>query len=80
MKSKNSQDLTNWNMTLLKHLIDILAIPLCYIFNLCIDWNRFPSAMKIAIIKPLYKNNDKHIIYIYRPISYYPKLLKYLKN
>ena len=67
-------------MTLIKDIIQYILEPLKQIFNLNIQTNTFPDNMKIAIIKPLYKTNDKQQISNYRPIHYYHKYLKMLKK
>ena len=46
-------------MTLIKDIIQYILEPFKNIFNLSIQKNTFPDNMKISIIKPLYKTNDK---------------------
>jgi len=43
--------------------------PLTYIYNLSISECTFPDKLKLAIIKPLFKNGDSTNINNYRPIS-----------
>ena len=76
IKSKRSLDINNHDMTLIKDIIQYILEPLKKIFNLCIQTNTFPDNMKIAIIKPLYKTNDKQQISKYRPISLLPQISK----
>ena len=52
----------------LKDIIQYVLEPLKKIFNLSIQTNKFADNMKIAIIKPLFKFNDKQQISNYRPI------------
>ena len=59
MKSKSSKDINNWDMKLIKLLINSIAKPLEYLFNLCLANSEFPDNMKISIIKPVFKANDK---------------------
>ena len=75
-KSKRSLDINNHDMTLIKDIIQYILEPLKKIFNLSIQTNTFPDNMKIAIIKPLYKTNDKQQISNYRPISLLPQISK----
>ena len=77
IKSKRSLDINNHDMTLIKDIIQYILEPLKKIFNLSIQTNTFPDNMKIAIIKPLYKTNDKQQISNYRTISL---LLQISKN
>ena len=76
IKSKRSLDINNHDMTLIKDIIQYILEPLKKIFNLSIQTNTFPDNMKIAIIKPLYKTNDKQQISNYRPISLLPQISK----
>ena len=69
IKSKRSLDINNHDMTLIKDSIQYILEPLKKIFNLSIQTYTFPDNMKIAIIKPLYKTNDKQQVSNYRPIS-----------
>ena len=76
MKSKSSKDINNWDMKLIKLLINSIAKPLEYLFNLCLANSEFPDNMKISIIKPVFKANDKKQIINYRPISLLPQISK----
>jgi Reverse transcriptase (RNA-dependent DNA polymerase) len=53
--------------------------PLVHIFNLCLKHGVFPDSLKIAVIKPIHKAKEKHLIGNYRPISlltHFSKLLE----
>ena len=63
-------------MKLIKLLINSIAKPLEYLFNLCLANSEFPDNMKISIIKPVFKANDKKQIINYRPISLLPQISK----
>ena len=76
IKSKISLDINNHDMTLIKDIIQYILEPLKKIFNLSIQINTFPDNMKIVIIKPLHKTNDKQQISNYRPISLIPQISK----
>ena len=54
--------------------------PIVHIFNLCLKTGIFPNRLKIAIIKPIYKAKDKHLIENYRPISILTHLSKLLEK
>ena len=54
--------------------------PLTYIYNLCIENNTFPAAMKVAKIIPLPKSKDKSNPDNFRPISLLPLLSKPLER
>ena len=53
----------------LKSIAINIIEPLTYIYNLSISECNFPEKLKIAIIKPLFKNGDTTNINNYRPIS-----------
>ena len=76
MKSKNSKDINNYNMYLIKEIIYEILTPLNHLFNLCIDKSIYPDNMKDAIIKPIYKNNNIQLITNYRSISLLPQISK----
>ena len=80
MKSKSSKDINNWDMTLIKLLINSIAKPLEYLFNLCLTNAEFPDNMKIAIIKTVFKANYKTQITKYRPISLLPQICNIFEN
>lgn len=43
-----------------------------YIINICIEHGHFPDKLKITIIKPIHKKDDKSIMGNYRPIALIP--------
>ena len=47
-----------------------------HLFNTCLESGIFPSTLKVAIIKPIFKSGDCHLINNYRPIS----ILPFVKN
>ena len=67
-------------MKLIKLLINSIAKPFEYLFNLCFTNAEFPDNMKIAIIKPVFKANDKTQITNYRPISLLPQISTIFKK
>ena len=79
IKSKRSLDINNHDMPL-KDIIQYILEPLKKIFNVSIQTNTFPHNIKISIIKPLYKTNDKQQISNYRPIALLPQISKILKK
>ena len=40
--------------------------------NICISTGIFPSPLKIAVIKPIFKSEDQSLMNNYRPISMLP--------
>ena len=61
---------------ILKEFNKLFAIPISQIFNLSLDTGVFPRKMKIAIIIPVFKKEDKQDCNNYRPISLLPNISK----
>ena len=53
----------------LKDCANVLAKPFTDICNLSISLNKFPSAFKLAKVKPIFKKGRKTNVSNYRPIS-----------
>ena len=66
-KSSSGPDIFNNNVVLMA--VELLADPLCYIYNLSINAGIFPDKLKIAKVIPIFKKGDKSEISNYRPIS-----------
>ena len=66
--------------TLLKDLCPSISFPLCAIFNQSLAEGKFPSAMKIAEVIPLYKGKAFDQVINYRPISLLLTTLKVLEK
>ena len=71
-KATGSDNLPN---LLLKFVADIIAQPLCHIFNFSLDNLSFPKSWKICDISPLAKSNPISIEKL-RPISLLPNVSK----
>ena len=61
---------------LIVNILDHILIPLTHIIHLSISTGMFPSELKIAKIKPLFKAENKHLYTNYRPISLLPTISK----
>ena len=46
----------------LKEFSKVFAVPISHLFNLSLDSGVFPKKMKIAIVIPVYKKDDKKLI------------------
>ena len=51
-----------------------------HFINICLIHGKFPSMLKIAVIKPIYKSGDKSLMNNYRPISLLPFISKILEK
>lgn len=62
--------------TVIKTSIDIILSVLTYLINFSFSSATFPDALKVSIIKPLYKKGPKSDINNYRPITLIPIFAK----
>jgi hypothetical protein len=76
-KATGSDGLESW---LLKEHALFLAEPMSKLFNECLSQGRFPTAWKLATIKPLPKTPTANQIADFRPISLTPILSKLLEK
>lgn len=65
---------------LIKHLSLFLISPLTHIVNLSILHGQFPDALKIAVVRPLYKKGTRTSAGNYRPISLLSNFAKILEK
>ena len=71
-------DEINFNGT--KSCFGELCEPLQYLFNLSFEKNIFPSDLKIAKVKPIFKADNNTELSNYRPISVLPSFSKILER
>ena len=62
----------NISAKLVKSAAEVISQPLCTILNHCVQKGKFPEAMKIARITPLYKKGTRLEKECYRPVSILP--------
>lgn len=70
----------NISTSVIKILIDCLALPLTCLFNECIKQAVWPDALKKAEIVPIYKDKEKSKTENYRPISLTSNLAKIFES
>ena len=78
--NKTSLDCHNFNMSLIKKVIQPIAKPLEHIFNLSFNTGTFPDLMKVAKVKPLFKSGKTNTFTNYRPVSLLPQFSKILEK
>lgn len=61
---------------IIKHVSDEICCHLSHLINLSISAGVYPDALKVAIVKPLFKKEDKELMEFYRPISLIPIISK----
>ena len=66
----------NMSSLLIKDASNFISAPLCHIFNKSLQEGKFPNALKIAKVTPIYKKGSKDVPGNYRPISVLPVLGK----
>lgn len=76
LKPKSSTGHDDISTILLKQLSAIIAPSLSLIINESLFTGIFPDRLKIAKVLPLFKKENPHIFYNYRPISLLPALSK----
>lgn len=76
LKSKKSPGVDKLRVETIKNIVEHIVKPITYIINSSLDSGIFPSAFKIAVIKPLHKSGDKTSVGNYRPISLLSNLAK----
>ena len=74
--NKNSTEIYNINMSLIKQLNTELSPILCSLFNKSFNEGVFPDCFKIAKVIPLHKKGNKNILDNFRPISLLPQFSK----
>ena len=80
LPNKTSHGHDNISNNLLKKLCSSISLPLCAIFNQSIIEGKFPNAMKLAEIIPLYKGKAFDKVLNYRPISLLITISKVLEK
>ena len=64
----------------IKHIKEIVCIPLKYICDLSFSSGIFPHELKIANVVPIHKANDDMVFSNYRPVSVLPVFSKLLER
>ena len=80
IKNKKSSGVDNISNYLMKELVCGLRTPLCIIANISIKSGIFPSKLKIAKVKPLFKQGARDDPNNYRPISLLPVFSKVIEK
>ena len=68
------------NANLFKRTFPAIAYQLIHLINICLQNGVFPNALKVAIVKPVFKSGDKKTFSNYRPISILPYVSKQLEK
>ena len=80
LKVKNSKGHDEVTNKILKCIYPGLIKALLIVFNKSLCQGIFPSNMKLAVVKPLYKSKSKTEMNNYRPVSLLPVISKILEK
>lgn len=76
LKNTNSTGYDGISTKILKTVSCNISPVLSHIMNLCIFNGVFPEKLKLTVIKPIFKKDDKYDMNCYRPIALIPILSK----
>ena len=76
LTTKDSTGYDNLSTKILKYVGDVLSTSLCLLVNQSFVKGIFPTKLKIAKVKPLFKKDDNSLFENYRPISLLPAISK----
>jgi hypothetical protein len=72
LKNSKTEDIYGLSSYILKHIIDIIVVPLTRLINRSIELGVYPDILKKSIIVPVYKNGDRNDPSNFRPIALTP--------
>jgi exonuclease III len=76
LRNTRSVGIDNINVRTLKAIANEIAVPLAHVANLSFEQGHFPTKIKFAIIKPLFKKGIRTDISNYRPVALLPVISK----
>ena len=80
LNPNKSSGLDDLSPRVIREIGALISKPLTHIFNQSITTGIIPNQMKISIVTPIYKSNDKDKFQNYRPISVLPCFSKILER
>lgn len=72
LSNSGAEDLNGFSNKLFKKYKISLSEPLAQLINTCLQNKNFPKCLKVAKVKPLFKNGDKQEMNNYRPVAISP--------
>ena len=79
-RNKRSSGVDHIDMYTIKQVVAFIAEPIAHICNKSFQQGKFPSAMKMAKIIPIFKGGDAKEVSNYRPVSLLPQFSKILEK
>ena len=80
LKNSNACGEDSISNNLLKKVACLIAEPFCHVINLSLEQGHFPTGLKKALVKPLFKKGDCKSVENYRPISLLSSISKIFEN
>jgi hypothetical protein len=80
LKANGSHGYDEITTKILKISAPFISSPLSHVFNKSIIFGIFPTILKYATIKPIFKNGNKKSVANYRPISILPSFSKIIEK
>lgn len=76
IKPKETKDIYGFTTALLKRIGGEIAGPISTLVNKCMEEGVFPDELKVAVVTPIHKSNDRNVCSNYRPVSVLPAVAK----
>ncbi|XP_039293850.1 uncharacterized protein LOC120353585 [Nilaparvata lugens] len=71
-KPSKSPDVFGMSVSMLRDVVDAVAVPLCASVNECLRSGKFPDFLKTSRTVPVFKKGDRECLHSFRPISITP--------
>ena len=68
LENKLSKDKDDFNMSLMKKIVNQVVDPFLHICNISLNKGVYPDAMKITKVVPIHKSCKKNVFTDYRPV------------
>jgi hypothetical protein len=72
LRNSRTEDIYGLSSYILKHIIDLIVVPLTGLINRSIELGVYPDILKKSIIVPVYKKGDRNDPSNFRPIALTP--------
>lgn len=79
IKNKHSSGVDEIPTSLIKYCVEEIKYVLCFLINNSFKFGIYPSQLKTALIKPLYKKGNPQKMDSYRPVSLLPGFSKFFE-
>lgn len=80
LKNKTSSDIFGMNYKMIKHIKELILVPITKLFNSIIKTSSYPDVFKLAKVIPVYKRGEMSDLGNYRPIALLSVISKILET